>query len=151
MSHCDGESQKLVNIQLLFTICSSFQPISRLCNEMSYDEKKCFARTNRNSSKERVFVLRNYLITGKLFYNLRYCITFFKLLYKDFVLRKKLFWQFYCCFSAPVQASFRLQRPVSLLTAYTTVLERDIFGEIGFPNTTVWCQDFSAVPFFKLF
>lgn len=91
MSHCDGESQKLVNIQLLFTICSSFQPISRLCNEMSYDEKKCFARTNRNSSKERVFVLRNYLITGKLFYNLRYCITFFKLLYKDFVLRKKLF------------------------------------------------------------
>ncbi|RWR78584.1 mastermind-like domain-containing protein 1 isoform X1 [Cinnamomum micranthum f. kanehirae] len=40
-------------------------------------------------------------------------------------------------FVAPVQASFRLQRPVSLLTAYTSELESEILDEIGMPNTKV--------------
>ncbi|XP_058089577.1 verprolin-like isoform X3 [Magnolia sinica] len=37
----------------------------------------------------------------------------------------------------PVQATFRLQKPVSLLVEHTSWLEHDIYEEIGVPNTNV--------------
>lgn len=40
-------------------------------------------------------------------------------------------------FSATVQASFRLERPVSQLIPYIERLEYDIFTEIALPNTKV--------------
>ncbi|RWR92859.1 inverted formin-2 [Cinnamomum micranthum f. kanehirae] len=39
--------------------------------------------------------------------------------------------------AAPVQASFRLQKPVSLLSVYTSRLERELLDEIGVPNAKV--------------
>lgn len=40
-------------------------------------------------------------------------------------------------FSATVQASFRLEKPVSQLIPYIERLENDLFGEIALPNTEV--------------
>ncbi|KAL5992879.1 hypothetical protein ACLOJK_013798 [Asimina triloba] len=40
-------------------------------------------------------------------------------------------------FAAPVQASFRLPKPVEMLTAHTSWLEHDINDEIGVPDTKV--------------
>ena len=57
------------------------------------------------------------------------------------------FWKFSCFISAPVQASFRLQKPVSLLSVYTSRLEREILDEIGVPNAKVSCQDWAVIFF----
>ncbi|MQM02062.1 hypothetical protein Taro_034826 [Colocasia esculenta] len=40
-------------------------------------------------------------------------------------------------FSAPIQASFILQKPISLVASYIGQLEYDIFEEVGVPNTKV--------------
>lgn len=44
---------------------------------------------------------------------------------------------FYMHISATVQASFRLQKPVSLLIPHIERLEYDISGEVGVPHTKV--------------
>lgn len=75
---------------------------------------------------------------------------FFKIIYTDFAPEKEQVLTILLLLLAPVQASFRLQRPVSLLTAYTSELESDILDEIGMPNTKVKCQDSAAVPLYNL-
>ncbi|CAA7401573.1 unnamed protein product [Spirodela intermedia] len=48
-------------------------------------------------------------------------------------------------FSASIQASFVLQKPLSLVSSYSAHLEYDIFEEIGVPNTKVSIIDMSPL------
>ncbi|CAA6664935.1 unnamed protein product [Spirodela intermedia] len=50
-----------------------------------------------------------------------------------------------CFFSASIQASFVLQKPLSLVSSYSAHLEYDIFEEIGVPNTKVSIIDMSPL------